>query len=77
MDEETFWVGVSFEEGVRLKIQAPSDAEAKSKAQKIVEEYASVTESFPAEFKAEAIHRECMVTDAELAVSLRTTGERR
>ena len=65
--EKTFWVGVYFEEGVRLNIQASSEAEAKSKAEEMVSEHASVTESFPAEFKADAIHREYMVTDAELA----------
>ena len=66
-DTKTFWVGVYFEEGVRLKIQASSEAEAKSKAEEIVSEYASVTESFPAESKADAIHREYMFMDAELA----------
>jgi hypothetical protein len=67
MSEETktFAVGLYFEEGLRLKIQASSEAEAKSKAEELVSEHASVTFTFPAEFKPDAIHRDYWATDAE------------
>jgi len=62
---KTFWVGIHFEEGVRLKIQAASEQEAKDKAHDLAEEHASTTECYPAEFKTDVIHRDYWATGAE------------
>lgn len=63
--DKTFRVAIHFEEAVLLKIQAASEQEAKDKAHSLAEEHATTTECYPAEFKADVIHRDYWAIDAE------------
>lgn len=54
-----FKVGVHFEEGTVLSIEADSPEQAKKKAEQILDDFAGA--SYPDEYRADPVHRDYMV----------------
>jgi len=57
-------VGISFEEGMSIEIEADNELDALKKAYTLVEEYGGT--EYPKEYKQDILHRDFFTQDAKL-----------